>query len=221
MYATGENPAVVLNGSCDYTQRILQPMGVVSKGAAEMTVVADMRPPRVWAKDEGAALVELGDDASWQGNLASARSYLSAPRIAFGFREPDGQAKKAYGYTNCCFAVTSADGTTLSDALPYRDGARNWYRFKATIDPAAGTFAVAVYDQGAAQPTAASADGELVATFSGLPLPALTGKGFTTLGLTDFGVAGSRGFDANDPDVALVDNLSVDSVPYGMSLIIR
>lgn len=221
MYATGENPAVVLNGSCDYTQRILQPMGVVSKGAAEMTVVADMRPPRVWAKDEGTAMLELGDDEYGQGNLASARSYLSAPRIAFGFREPDGQAKKAYGYTNCCFAVTSADGTTLSDALPYRDGARNWYRFKATLNPLAGTFAVAVYDQGAAQPTAVSADGELVATFSGLPLPALTGKGFTTLGLTDFGVAGSRGFDANDPDVALVDNLSVDSVPFGMSLLIR
>lgn len=223
VYATGENPAVVLNGSCDYTQRILQPMGVVSKGAAEMTVVADMRPPRVWAKDEGAALVELGDDAYWQGNLSSARSYLSAPRIAFGFREPGNksQAKKLYGYTNCCFAVTSADGMTLSDALPYRDGARNWYRFKATINPLAGTFAVAVYDQGAAQPTAASADGELVATFADLPLPALTGKGFTTLGLTDFGVAGSRGFDADDPDVALVDNLSVDSLPLGAAFILR
>ena len=121
----------------------------------------------------------------------------------------------------CVLTVTSAEGTALSDALPYRDGARNWYRFKAMIDPAAGTFAVAVYDQGATQPTAASADGELVATFADQPLPALTGKGFSTLGLSGSRIAGSRGFDANDPDVALVDNLSVDSVPFGMSLFIR
>lgn len=223
-YVAGVNPAVVLNGSNDYSKRILQPLGVTSKGAAEMTVAADIRPPLMAVNDDSNVWVELGGDDYWQGNLASGRAYTDAPKIAFGFAPHTAQAKKSYGYTNLTFAVKSASGVaTVKDDtfIDLKRAAHNWYRYRAKIDGTAGTFAVEVYDQGAAQPTAASPDGELVATFADQPLPAFTGKGITTVGLSCYGVVGSGGGDANDPNVALVDNLSVDSVPFGTSLIIR
>jgi len=222
-YVTGENPAVVLNNPGDYSKRLLHPIGVVSKGAAEMTVCADVRPPMMAVASNAYVWVELGGDDYWQGNLSSAHAFTDAPRIAFGFAQHKAQVKKSYGYTNLTFAVKSANGvaTVVDDTfLNLKKSSHNWYRFRATVDSAAHTFTVRVYDQGAGQPTAASADGTLVATFADQPLPAFAGKGITTVGLADYGIAGSIGTEV-DPNVALVDNLSVDSVPYGMTLFVR
>ena len=204
----------------------VQPIGAVTKNCASVDFAADIRPPERFARDSGCfARVEVGGDAYAQGvyRPASGDNWRSEPRIGFGFVV--GAGKDAVGqYTNVLISVQSVASTgasATSTTSDYVIDTAHWYRFRVKAKPNGGKFTVKVYDQGAAKPLAADVDGSLVATFEDLTLPAFGGEGMTTFGLAGAGFHGFFGGGLDDPNVALVDNLSVKALRGGTLLIVR
>ena len=203
----------------------VQPFGSASKNCASVDFAADIRPPECFARDKDCfARVEVGGDDYAQGvyRPASSNNWRSEPRIGFGF--VTGGGKNAVGhYTNVLISVQSrtSSATTTTNSTAAIDTS-HWYRFRVKAAPtnAGGTFTVKVYDQGATKPAANAADGMLVETFSDLALPAFGGQGMTTFGLAAAGFAGMSG-GIDDPNVALVDNLSADFKPAAFMVIMR
>ena len=198
----------------------VQPFGSVTKNSASVDFAADIRPPDRFARDSSChTYVEVGGDDYAQGvyRPASSSSWRSlAPRIGFGFAT--GGGKDSVGqYTNVLVSVQSCNGGTAATTnAAVAIDTSHWYRFRVKAKPAAlggGTFTVKVYDQGALKPAASAADGAMVATFRDLALPVFGGEGMTTLGLAASGFAGTRGGGADDPGVALIDNLSATFNP--------
>jgi hypothetical protein len=204
----------------------VQPIGAVTKNCASVDLAADIRPPERFARDSGCfARVEVGGDAYAQGvyRPASGDNWRSEPRIGFGFVV--GAGKDAVGqYTNVLISVQSVASTgasATSTTSDYVIDTAHWYRFRVKAKPNGGKFTVKVYDQGAAKPLAADVDGSLVATFEDLTLPAFGGEGMTTFGLAGAGFHGFFGGGLDDPNVAIVDNLSVKALRGGTLLIVR
>ncbi len=204
----------------------VQPIGAVTKNCASVDLAADIRPPERFARDSGCfARVEVGGDAYAQGvyRPASGDNWRSEPRIGFGFVV--GAGKDAVGqYTNVLISVQSVASTgasATSTTSDYVIDTAHWYRFRVKAKPNGDKFTVKVYDQGAAKPLAADVDGSLVATFEDLTLPAFGGEGMTTFGLAGAGFHGFFGGGLDDPNVALVDNLSVKALRGGTLLIVR
>ena len=187
----------------------VQPIGAVTKNCASVDLAADI----------------LGGNAYAQGvyRPASGDNWRSEPRIGFGFVV--GAGKDAVGqYTNVLISVQSVASTgasATSTTSDYVIDTAHWYRFRVKAKPNGGKFTVKVYDQGAAKPLAADVDGSLVATFEDLTLPAFGGEGMTTFGLAGAGFHGFFGGGLDDPNVALVDNLSVKALRGGTLLIVR
>ena len=214
-----------LSGSSIATGYAVQPFGAVSKNCASVDFAADIRPPECFARDKDCfARIEVGGDDYAQGvyRPASGNDWRSEPRIGFGF--VTGGGKNAVGhYTNVQISVqsrTSSATTTTNSAVAIDRS--HWYRFRVKAQPtnAGGKFTVNVYDQGATKPAANAADGTLVETFSDLALPAFGGEGMTTFGLAAAGFAGMGG-GIDDPNVALVDNLSATFNPAATIIIMR
>ena len=204
----------------------VQPIGAVTKNCASVDLAADIRPPECFARSSDCfAYVEVGGDAYAQGvyRPASGENWRSEPRIGFGFVV--GAGKDAVGqYTNVLISVQSVASTgasATSTTSDYVIDTAHWYRFRVKAKPNGGKFTVKVYDQGAAKPLAADVDGSLVATFEDLTLPAFGGEGMTTFGLAGAGFHGFFGGGLDDPNVALVDNLSVKALRGGTLLIVR
>ena len=118
-------------------------------------------------------------------------------------------------------SVASTGASATSTTSDYVIDTAHWYRFRVKAKPTGGKFTVKVYDQGAAKPLAADVDGSLVATVEDLTLPAFGGEGMTTIGLAGAGFHGFFGGGLDDPNVALVDNLSVKALRGGTLLIVR
>ncbi len=207
------------------TSYAVQPFGASSRNCASVDFAADIRPPECFARDSSCfARVEVGGDDYAQGvyRPASGNNWRSEPRIGFGFAISGG--KNAVGhYTNVLISVqsrTSSATTTTNSAVAIDKS--HWYRFRVKAQPtnAGGKFTVNVYDQGATKPAANAADGTLVETFSDLALPAFGGEGMTTFGLAAAGFAGMGG-GIDDPNVALVDNLSVNFNPAAFVIVFK
>lgn len=204
----------------------VQPFGASSRNCASVDFAADIRPPESFARTADCfARVEVGGDDYAQGvyRPASGTNWRSEPRIGFGFVVNGG--KNAVGhYTNILISVqsrTSSATTTTNSAVAIDTS--HWYRFRVKAAPtnAGGTFTVKVYDQGTTKPAASDADGTLVETFSDLALPPFDGEGMTTFGLAAAGFAGTRGGGLDDPNVALVDNLSVNFNPAAFVIVFK
>ena len=204
----------------------VQPIGSITKNCASVDFAADIRPPACFARDSSCfAYVEVGGDAYAQGvyRPASNNNWRREPRIGFGFSVGAGY-NAVKQYTNVVLTVQSV-ASTGSSATSVTSAANidtsHWYRFRVKAKPNGGKFTVKVYDQGATKPLAADVDGSLVATFEDLTLPAFGGEGMTTIGLAGAGFHGFFGGGLDDPNVALVDNLSVKALRGGTLLIVR
>ena len=201
----------------------VQPIGAVTKNCASVDFAADIRPPECFARSSDCfAYVEVGGDAYAQGvyRPASGENWRSEPRIGFGFSVGAG-ANAVKQYTNVVITVQARGAETTTTTSDYVIDKSHWYRFRVKAKPTGGKFTVKVYDQGAVKPLAADVDGSLVATFEDLTLPAFGGEGMTTFGLAGAGFHGFFGGGLDDPNVALVDNLSVKALRGGTLLIVR
>lgn len=219
IYASDDtDPVVVLDG-IDNTCCAVQSFGLTSKGCAEMAFAADLRPPKSWTRQDGAFGIEIGGDAYYQGNLGTSASWRDAPRLSFGFSDTaNGADASGSRFTSRVLTVGTTTATSTSAATV---DPTHWYRFRVVAKPPEGTFTVTVYDQGTTHPGMADADGSPVATFADVTLPFSRLEPMTAIGLCGCGLAGSLGGGANDADVALVDNLSVNGTPLGLAVIIR
>ena len=214
------------------TMFAVQPFGSASKNCASVDLAADIRPPACFSAEDsnytvssGYAYVEVGGDNYYQGvyRPASDNNWRSEPRIGFGFTAISGKDACSQ-FTNVVISVqtrTSSETSTRNSTAAIDKS--HWYRFRVKAAPtsAGGTFTVKVYDQGATKPAANAADGTLVETFSDLALPAFGGQGMTTFGLAASNFTGTRGGGIDDPNVALVDNLSATFNPAAFVLILR
>ena len=234
--AGGGDGVVAMTGvgraSDDRQMFAVQPFGASSKNCASVDFAADIRPPACFSPQtssdtisSGFAYVEVGGDNYYQGvyRPASDNNWRSEPRIGFGFTAVSGKDACSQ-FTNVVISVQTrnASQTSTRNSTAAIDKS-HWYRFRVKAAPtsAGGTFTVKVYDQGATKPAANAADGMLVETFSDLVLPAFGGQGMTTFGLAASNFSGTRGGGIDDPNVALVDNLSADFNPAAFVVIVR
>ena len=193
----------------------MQPFGATTKDFGAVDFAADIRPPDCFVRSSGCfTFVEIGGDAYAQGvyRPASKSNWRYEPRIGFGFSVGAG-SNDVKQYTNAVLSVQTVASTGAEATSTTSDFAidkSHWYRFRVKARPSDvnPTFTVKVYDQGAAKPAANSADGILVATFADLALPAFGTEGMTTFGLAGAGFCGFSGGGIDDPNVALIDNLS-------------
>ena len=219
IYASDETDPVVVLDNIDAPCCAVQTFGTTSKNCAEMRFAADLRPPASWTRKDGAFGVEIGGDDFYQGNLADGNSWRKAPRFSFGFADmANGVDASGTRFTSQVLTVGSTSGSVTSAVAV---DPTHWYRFRAVANPSKGVVTVAVYDQGVKQPESADKDGMVVATFNNVALPFDNQTLMTTVGLYGCGVKGTLGGGSKDADVALVDNLSIDSLPLGMMLFVR
>ena len=212
----------------EYTAYAVQSLGTAPKNCARADFAADIRPPDRFARKVSSvpnyAYVEVGGDDYYQGVYRpDGSNWRKAPRIGFGFS--NGSTQSATGQYNVLFSVetVSAAGESVVETSSVAVDPTRWYRFKVVAEPAVtgGTFSVDVYDQGVDKPSASDVDGALVTSFGNLTLPDFGGKGMTAFGLAGRGFSSSRGGGSDDPDVALVDNLSADFWPLGLRIMVR
>lgn len=219
IYASDDDDPVAVLDGIDEPCCAVQSFGMTSKGCAELKFAADLRPPASWTRKDGVFGVEIGGDTYYQGNLGKGGSWRDAPRISFGFSDTaNGTDVVGNRFSSCMLTVGTTSGKTTSAAVV---DPTHWYRFRVVARPVEGTFSVVVYDQGATKPLLTDGDGAVVATFADVSMPFGKQELMTAIGLYGCGLEASLGGGASDPDVALVDNLTVNSTPFGVMVIVR
>jgi len=219
IYAGGTPDAAVVLDDIDGFCCAVQQFGTTSKGCAAMKFAADLRPPATWTRQDGVFGVEIGGDAYYQGNLAASGTWRAMPRLAFGFSDTANGADASGNRFASRVLTVGTTASTHTSAVSVDP--THWYRFRVVARSPEGTFSVTVCDQGAAHPQRTDADGSVVATFENVASPFGRSELMTSVGLCGCGVMGSLGGGTNDPDVALVDNLTVEGTPLGLLLLVR
>ena len=196
-----------------------QPIGTnLTKGV--VTMWADIRPPRRWGNNDGAAHVTFGTDDFFRGNMLD--QYYNTryfARFGFGCRDT----------TTVCglrdsvnFLVAESSGnrvlTTAADPS-------HWYRFKATTRFDQGTWDLEVYDLGTAHPTFDTPTPSVsVLSLTGLAYRAAldprAGEGISTVSLGDVGSYPDDLWNPEPLSVALFDNIRVEHKPASGFLVI-
>ena len=201
-----------VNSGFTRTGYAVQPFGATTKGYDTVDLAADIRPPECFVRSSGCfTFVEIGGDAYAQGvyRPKSKSNWRYEPRIGFGFSVGAGY-NDVKQYTNVVLTVqtVAAKGAeATSTTSDFAIDTSHWYRFRVKAKQKDGKFTVRVYDRGVAN----SADGVLVATFEDLELPSFGDEGMTTFGIAGAGFCGFSGGGIDDPNVALVDNLSMSA----------
>lgn len=188
----------------------------------------DIRPPTVWSGTAAQqAEVFLGDDRFLQGSMFDNHdgkgTFFGSSLACFGFtKQADGLAG---GYRGA--RIFAADGNGDSTQTPaYPAGsvaiqATHWYRFTANVDLDSETYSLRVHDMGDTQPSLSTPRGALVASMDNLGFR--TGSvagGVTSIGFGTYGNPSIGDMGANDPGVALYDNITIGH-PFGTMVIIR
>ena len=198
-----------------------QPIGTnLTKGV--VTMWADIRPPRRWAKNDGAAHVTFGTDDFFRGNMLD-QFYNTRYFVRFGFG--------CYDTTTVCglrhsvnFLVAESSGNRV---LSTAADPSHWYRFKATTRFEQGTWDLEVYDLGTAHPTFETpTPSTSVLSLTGLAyrsaLDPSAGDGISTVSLGDVASYPDDLWDPKPKSVALFDNIRVEhKAASGITIIFR
>lgn len=237
----GANPALRYDGNDtdnnDFSW-VVQSIGrSIRKGKAKFRV--DIKPPRVWTPgyDENTGvMIGLGDEQMFFGSRAAGNGSLSALnhyQIRFGI------APKATGPTGANYELNkyrtnkpfyfNQSGSRVYPAdeksQDYTFDWTHWYRFEATADVDAQTYALAAYDMGTTHPelTTATASGRLVFVRENLPfrMSLTDGRGLSTLAVCFEGCAKDAPWNAYDDGQVYVDNIEVCHNPPGLCIIVR
>ena len=99
--------------------------------------------------------------------------------------------------------------------------ASNWYRFVVKTSPSANTYSVSIHNQGTARPSPSDADGTLVGTYEGLSFATGAAREATSVALAASGLGAVSPWLADDPDRALIGNLSVAKIPSAFVITLR
>jgi|GEM_PF-2011409 len=184
----------------------------------------DIRPPKQWSGSLRNLGMYLGYDRFASMLASDTQEFYKHITFCVGFGSTDGTDNTVGFYANNYDGIGGVANTVLGSASVDTDC---WYRFVVTMNLAASTYAVAVYDMGASQPTLETPDPATpVETFASTTFnfcmnqSAETG-GISTLGLSAFGVSGG-GTGQTDIDLtARFDNLKVDHQPQGAPDFVR
>jgi len=200
----------------------VQSMGsTLDRGRVRVTV--DMRPPCQWSarnKDRTRINFYVGGPVFAQGFRMSADDLTDHAAMSFGFyRANEGQLLGFY--TNV--VLRALDGETLADrpaAAACEPG--HWYRFVATAKPADRIWSLRAYDMGTDHPGVDTpTPAETFAAHDNLTWrPGAEGP-LSAIGLTAAGCQGWQPWDAHDPGNLLVDNIVVERLPLGLTVLVR
>ena len=217
------NPSLTFDRSDEYSAiYAVQDLGRTVK-TGTITLQADMRPPKGWLKQEGAAYVRLGGDAHIQGALRGGDNYfLNNIATGFGFKNTTA-GMSGNLYTNSTIVAYRGNLTGGGDmeAANINVVSTNWYRFVATADLANSQYDVNVYDMGATHPTLATATPAApVATFSALPFRR------TKAALGGISCVSASGYRTSqslyDPSLEpMIDNLRVSHTQPGLIISLK
>ena len=177
---------------------------------------ADIRPPATWSAANGSMAISLGDPQLLQTE-APESIYAAHRLVSFGFKGPASSTQ-----TECPYYFVGSTAAVGGTALDAAINASHWYRFSAKVDPVAGTYGVKVYDMGVEHPTLGGGNGTLVAAAANVAFEnsLAPGDGIASLSISADGIGGELGSVGLDPDHALIDNISVETL-QGMTIVIQ
>ena len=205
----GTNPCAML--SSDGEVKIAQTFPALqTKGGFSFS--ADLRAPTIWRTDT----------AEREPYMAFSVETEDATAIRFGLC-PTGGTEVAQDFIRRTVGLFVENGgvRTFPEATVT---AGHWYRFKGTGDLTKGTWTLEVLDMGATQPASAeSGTGVSVCTLSNLAFGSSAGEALARIA---FGAAGTvKGElaykNAEDPHVALFDNILYSQTPSGLVITFR
>ena len=198
-----------------------QPIGTnLTKGV--VTMWADIRPPRRWAKNDGSAHVTFGTDDFFRGNMLD-QFYNTRYFVRFGFGCHDTTTVCGLRHSVNFLVAESSGNRVLSTAAD----PSHWYRFKATTRFEQGTWDLEVYDLGTAHPTFETpTPSTSVLSLTGLAyrsaLDPSAGDGISTVSLGDVGSYPDDLWNPEPLSVALFDNIRVEhKAPSGFLVIFK
>ena len=188
----------------------------------------DIRPPAAWRVGAGGfATVSFGDAQMEQTQVAE--SIFNAHRqIAFGLRDStDGLATFCQWYRVGMepVAYTAAGGVMTAVPLASASAISNdhWYRFAGQVDMADGTYSVKLLDMGAAHPVESSVPVATVGAAEGLSFlnDLAVDEGIGAFNIEAYGMGGVIGNAGMDEDNVLIDNIQVQRITFGTTVIFR
>lgn len=174
----------------------------------------DVRPPAGWRADGGFALVSAG--SMKMNQMQTAEPEFNAHRqMAFGFCDVAGTAYSPWFRTGMQpVAYADVNGTETPVSICDASAILNdhWYRFKATVYPADGVYAVSIYDMGTAHPTETTAPVACVGRASAIKFlnDLGAGDGIAAFNIHAYGMGGVAGEAGVDADNVLIDNVRAE-----------
>ena len=198
-----------------------QPIGTnLTKGV--VTMWADIRPPRRWGSNDGAAHVTFGPDDFFRGHMRD-QYYNTRYFARFGFGCYDTTTVGGLRHSVNFLVAESSGNRVLSTAA----NPSHWYRFKATTRFNQGTWDLEVYDLGTAHPTFETpTPSASVLSLTNLAYRAAldpsAGEGISTVSLGDYGTYPDDLWNPAPLSVALFDNIRVEHKPAsGVTIIFK
>ena len=198
-----------------------QPIGTnLTKGV--VTMWADIRPPRRWGNNDGAAHVTFGTDDFFRSNMLD-QYFNTRYFVRFGFGCHDTTTVCGLRHSVNFLVAESSGNRVLSTAAD----PSHWYRFKATTRLDQGTWGLEVYDLGTAHPTFETpTPSTSVLSLTNLAyrtaLDPSAGEGISTVSLGDVGSYPDDLWNPEPLSVALFDNIRVEhKTASGITIIFR
>lgn len=218
------NPCAAMWMEGDSGSYAVQSFGrLVQKGSVQV----DIRPPARWSGNASTrtAAVSIGGDTFSQGlPKEGSTSFVTAySSLTFGFTDRTGTTDKRGYCTNVDIYVTDGSKAVVLTPADVKLNVSHWYRYRADFDVTSSTWAIAVYDMGAEQPTAdAVPPGAPLAVKTDIAFRVASENGlsaicFNTQGNTHTQL--SDGWGASD--LALFDNVVVTKEDRGTAIILR
>lgn len=202
--STGDNPAFAV-------QTLAKPL----KAKAEHVISVDIRPPKRWVKNPNNrcwAQLLLGDDEFAQADVYDTNAAPQAKAaLRIGFTNGGNKTALLGQYTNVCATVRDGKGNKY---FPFKVNASSWYRFVVKTKPVEKTLDVDIYEIGSELTKVGAATGLAYD-------PDASGDGLSALALIGVGMADQTPYDVASPDIALFDNLTIESEDDGLMVIMR
>ena len=163
-------------------------------------------------------MVAIGSETAALGDTLDGSDPLSKAAIRFGFVASGTEADECDRFNS--IVACAVNGSSYEEAS-FAVSSSSWYRFVLRTRPLDGTYDLDIYQQGTTHQDAAAPNGTLVASYTGLSYADGAEHSIDAIGILSGGVRGFLQCLDDDPGCAIFDNILVDGIPIGTSVILR
>lgn len=221
----GENPALGLDNAAggDYLWSVQSIGESITSGSIRFR--ADIKPPREWATQHGAATagsIMLGNDVMFMGNrYPGVTDFLTQFQIRFGIGPQDTTVRHYRMSDNKAFYYAGSGIKTFFTGADQMIDWNHWYRFEAVSDVRKGTFGLKVYDMGTSHPDLETPTPQTAfASVDNVPYRTslADGWGLSAICASILGNEKETPWVEVDSGLCYIDNIQITRVPFGLMI---